>query len=553
MFTDATEAATAALLDECHTLGFDELDVLLAANKATVLPSIIRSGYNRLTGARYLREKAGGEDSEWVTVKQNLFGPKVFNFMLSVDPATMGRTQLIMTQCTEDIDIPRRSLFSHDYLLPVKLWLEKEVATCREGWTREKVKQLILSDEFGQELERCGPGLPRNREIGSIVLATAKIMKWDITDVLQSLFIGTTLPDEASVEYAIIEYLVGRWESNYPTEEKKDTLTPIPISTIILVEKINDARKKQSLRPFGIKTVNAGLQALGLVKKGADNRLPRGVFDDTNPPADPKKEGRIRGFYLPMEKVEAFRISLSLAVPGVPAVPRGGASSSGTGRQTLLSQPVPGEDKSVLGQETKPAVPPSVPGSRSPVGTDGTDGTGGMRGIGEQISLALKLHAQGCTLEEISEKVTPTVIKHCQERGMLPIIEPIVESGKSSSSEKRSATPTPTNPVNGKLTELADGLLLDEAERREAHLMSDLKNSWPFVSGLIDDCAEAQRMDKKWGAFHIRAYAQRFKPTPSEIIVEMLANDASDTKGYGKTLKLIATARNIRAKREAPR
>lgn len=542
MFTDATEAALAAMLDECHTLGFDELDVLLAANKATVLPSVVRSGYNRSTGARYLREKTGDEDEPWVTVKQNLFGPKAFNFMLSVDPATMARTQLIMTYPTEDKEIPRRSLFSQDYLVPVKLWLEKEVTRCREGWTRQRVKELILSDEFGQELEACSPGLPRNREIGAIVLATAKIMKWDATAVLRSLFIGTTLLDEASVEFAITEYLVGRWDSKYPIGEETPT-TPMPISTIVLVEKLNDARRKQGLKSFGIKTVNAGLQALGVVKKGTDNRLPRGVFDETNPPADPKKEGRVRGFYLPPEKVEALRISLSCAVPGVPAVPEGGASSSGTGEKPEnlhLSRPVPQQQLSIeaslnadVGTGGDRSQNRPVPASQYPLGTAGTAGTGDMRGIEEGISLALKLHAQGCTLEEIAKKVSSTVIKHCQERGMLPIIEPSIDSKKATSPTEQSEHPSDDGDNSNEI-----------ADREEERLKRVVGSSWSFVSGLIDDCAEAMRLDeaKNWGAFQIRAYAQRFQPTPSTTIVDMFANDEA---GYQKTVKLIANNRNV--------
>jgi len=51
-------------------------------------------------------------------------------------------------------------------------------------------------------------------------------------------------------------------------------------------------------------------------------------------------------------------------------------------------------------------------------------------------------------------------------------------------------------------------------------------------------------------AKEIESVLSRFKPEPSQEIKEMLENDV---EGYHKTLKLIARARVIKARKEAPR
>jgi len=98
---------------------------------------------------------------------------------------------------------------------------------------------------------------------------------------------------------------------------------------------------------------------------------------------------------------------------------------------------------------------------------------------------------------------------------------------------------------DGKLA-IIEEKLLEEVQRQEHHLKTVFRESWPFASGLVDDCKDALERGDNWGAFQIRAYAQRFNPEPSSTVCELLANDE---KGWQKTIKFIASARLIKARK----
>lgn len=103
--------------------------------------------------------------------------------------------------------------------------------------------------------------------------------------------------------------------------------------------------------------------------------------------------------------------------------------------------------------------------------------------------------------------------------------------------------------TEGKLADIEEKLL-EEVKRQEAQLKTVFKESWPYVSALVEDCRDAIERGDRWGAYQIRAFTERFNPNPSSTVSELLANDE---KGWQKTIKFIASARLIKARKgDAP-
>jgi hypothetical protein len=205
----------------------------------------------------------------------------------------------------------------------------------------------------------------------------------------------------------------------------------------------------------------------------------------------------------------------------------------------------------------------------------------------ERLRMLLDDSKRGVSLDDLRMRYGAALVEHALCRGILPLEGALLQKGekdrstaplppvsdslvsKERSAERSrkktapfpsltapplpldsSATPTPPNSVNGKLAEVEEKLLFETAEHEEDRLKRSVGDSWPFVSALIDDCVQGGTDKIKfWGASQIRAFAQRYRPKPSDIVTEMLANDV---EGYQKALKLIARARIVKAKREAP-
>jgi hypothetical protein len=103
--------------------------------------------------------------------------------------------------------------------------------------------------------------------------------------------------------------------------------------------------------------------------------------------------------------------------------------------------------------------------------------------------------------------------------------------------------------INGKLAVIEEKLR-EEVDKQEARLKSVFRESWPYVTGLVEDCRDAIERGDRWGAFQIRAFAERFDPKPNPIVSELLANDE---QGWQRAIKQIASFRLIEARKgDAP-
>lgn len=261
MLTGTTEAYFSTILNEGKTVGADEVDILLKSHKSGVLPSLFRSGYCRGSTYGFKEWIPGGknETGRWETNERSLFGPKVFNFYYTPDPATMSRTFLILLEPTEDPLIPSRMLYKKYFLASVKLWLEIETGKTLEDWHADDIRQMILSDDFQRELEKTLPIIPRNRQIGSIALATAKLLGWDLGNYLKSWFDQSEEAATSDTEIMVAEIIILKCE----TQKER----PIMIRTENLLIEINEKRKRMGLSSISIKKLGLILRDFGFHKR----------------------------------------------------------------------------------------------------------------------------------------------------------------------------------------------------------------------------------------------------------------------------------------------
>ena len=138
---------------------------------------------------------------------QNLGGPKVYNFHGKIDGALLSRADRIDVRPRKERGLVNRRMVYHRYLDPVIIWLRREARKARARWDRERVNALILSDPFIDAVEELPADLPRYSEIGLLQLATAKLMGWDLGDLVHDTVKTMGAWDEDELEAEVREVL----------------------------------------------------------------------------------------------------------------------------------------------------------------------------------------------------------------------------------------------------------------------------------------------------------------------------------------------------------
>jgi len=312
MLSDTTEAYLSAVLDDGKTLGLDEADQILGARKQTVIASLLRSGYTR--GAyRGYKEWVQGDGKEkkgeWVNKRLSLFGPKVFNFKNFLESALMSRTMIIQMEPCRDSDVAINNLLQDRYVLPVKTWLSSHAKKSMEPWTKEKLEDLLDSEEFRKEVKNLPGAHGRDYQIGAILLATCKVMDWELEELIGTVLKEGKTLDEFGVEYEVLEYLVNRVPTDF-----------VPTSDIL--RDVNSSRKTGNLRSLSPHGLGDALKDLGF-RKG-DNYIKERASGYDNPVwgirLDKENHNRL-SLYISSGTSGTSGTSL---VPDVPDVPLGG-------------------------------------------------------------------------------------------------------------------------------------------------------------------------------------------------------------------------------------
>ncbi len=257
LLSDTSDAYLSTVLDSGKTVGLDEADRVLWAHKHGMISSLLRSGYTR--GAAYgLKEWVPGEGKEkggWQTVRRSLFGPKVFNFHSTLEAALLSRTLVIDMEPCDDSGMAVRNLFKEKFLWTVKEWLKQGSSEALRDWTRETVEELMLSEEFLREVEALPALTGRDYQLGSILLATAKVLGWDLGGLVARILEGRRTLDEFSDEAHVASRLLDSWEGGQEF-----------VPTMDVLEAVNDERARTKQKPMYRDRLSEVLKELGFRK-----------------------------------------------------------------------------------------------------------------------------------------------------------------------------------------------------------------------------------------------------------------------------------------------
>ncbi len=264
LLTDTTDAYLSTVLDDGRTVGLDEADKVLRAHRQGMIASLLRSGYTR--GLDYgLKEWVPGDGNgkgSWGTVRRSLFGPKVFNFHSNLEAALLSRTLVIDMEPCDDSDMAVRNLFKGKFLGTVKEWLKQGSSEALRNWTREAVEKLMLSEDFLREVKAMPALTGRDYQLASILLATAKVLGWDLGDLLARVLEGRRTLDEFSDEAHVASYLLDCWDG-----KKAEVFVP----TMHVLETVNAERDRAKQRPMHGNRLGEVLKELGFRKGKGGN------------------------------------------------------------------------------------------------------------------------------------------------------------------------------------------------------------------------------------------------------------------------------------------
>jgi hypothetical protein len=266
MLSDPSEAYISRFLDRGGIPGIDEADTVI--KKGGVLASILRSSNRKGAKRGVVVEAKDGEGNKvHLTHELDLFRPKVFNFMNDLDNASMSRKLIIQMTREDNTGLIARGMFMNDYLFDVREYLKRTSEEKRKEWNEKKIKELILSPKFHREIEDFHTAVPRSKQIAMVALATAKIMGWEITQVLKDAVALQEQFQDDELTGEIKDFLAKKFEKAVSCQEKRIGVT----------EARNEFNKEKNLTPgIGHKRWGGYLRQIGFkdgetkVKDSAD-------------------------------------------------------------------------------------------------------------------------------------------------------------------------------------------------------------------------------------------------------------------------------------------
>jgi len=258
LVSDASEAYITRVFDDGRILGFDEVDEQLWAHKDGMLESILRQATDP-KAMRRICEKT--DDGEIVTRELRLYRPSAFTYSSGIEGALMTRTLLVRLEPDADSARIIRNLFSEKDLAALRIWLHDRADEVRQSWTAEKVEELMRSESFRKRVDKLEEGLPRDKQLAAILLATAEMFGWTavVEEAILSRLRAATEDRVSDTEVLVIGALAeAPWQPPLAPGEPK-LLWQEDLLTLI-----NERHKAQGLKSMSPERLGRILTRLGL-------------------------------------------------------------------------------------------------------------------------------------------------------------------------------------------------------------------------------------------------------------------------------------------------
>jgi len=253
-----TEAFLSTVLDEGRAVGIPEADKLVDRNP--IVGKMLRDGYRRGAVAGLKVPRATG--SGWDTTERSLFGPKAFDFHLSLDGHLLGRTIVVEMEPDESVDRALDAEKKARHLAPVRAWLALEAERVLHGWSKERVDALWDSAQFREEVGALGGKNGRDHVIGANLLLVCRVFGWEDYEAEIPRLIADRRPVQDSSDEAEVLDLLSEIVGSSITPETR-------VATSTLHEQVNEARGRLRLGSMSRKALGGVLTDLGF-RKGVD-------------------------------------------------------------------------------------------------------------------------------------------------------------------------------------------------------------------------------------------------------------------------------------------
>jgi hypothetical protein len=248
-----TPAVLAAVLDDGKALGIPEADKLLA--KDPLIGKILRDGYRR--GASYgLMIPTGDPNHPWKQTNRSLFGPKAFDFHVSIDSHLLGRAVVQLMERDNSVDRAMDAERKARRLAPVRAWVARQTVEARRNWTRESLDALWDDAEFRKEVARMGGSTGRDHVVAATMLVLCRLVGWEYADQVRKTIRGRKTLDELGEESEVLDAIKGMATGHEADPE-------FELTTEDLLIRINDQRKRQSLYSLSPRALGGVLSELG--------------------------------------------------------------------------------------------------------------------------------------------------------------------------------------------------------------------------------------------------------------------------------------------------
>jgi hypothetical protein len=258
VLSTTTEAYLSTVLDEGRAIGIPEADRLLERND--IVGKILRDGYRRgaVAGLKVQR----GEGGVWETAERSLFGPKAFDFHVSIDPHLLGRTIVIEMEPDNSVDRALDAEKKARHLAPVRDWLIRECARALREWSKDRVDALWEDPVFRDKVDKLGGKTGRDHVLGATLLLICQILGWfEYVAELPALISSRKAVEDWSEEAEVLE-AIRSMAGETPSPE-------LTLTTEEIHERINADRARLYLRPLSRKSLGRVLTDLGF-RKGVD-------------------------------------------------------------------------------------------------------------------------------------------------------------------------------------------------------------------------------------------------------------------------------------------
>lgn len=365
--SDGSEAYISRVLDEGRILGFDEVDDQLVAHSDGMLESMLRQATNPKARRRILEK---GPQDEWIPRDLNIYRPCVFTYTEKVKKALASRILPQRMEPNADASRVARNLYADEDKATLRIWLCEVEKKARLEVTREKVREIVMSADLLSKIDSLSVGLPRDKELAIILLSTAEALGWGKEfegAVLERLNLSAS--DRGSEIDSVVLTILDAAQWHEP--EDLNGLPWVWQSEILAL--VNDELVAQRLRPVSAEAFGRVLGTLGL-RDAVDRVKVR------------RQHGRRR--ILKTEKVRAL-------LSGSTSAAQSSGAAGASGATSLAS----------LDEFCAPGAP-----------------VGPVPMIGDEVLSVMEEYKKGKTLQEIEKSHDPSVIQHCREHGLLPVV-----------------------------------------------------------------------------------------------------------------------------------